>query len=327
MDILLTGSVAYDYLMKFPGYFRDHILPDHLNALSLSFLVDSMTRLRGGVAPNIAYTLALLGAKPRLWATVGEDFEEYRKWLESKGIETAGLRVIPGEFTASFFVNTDLANAQIASFYPGAMAYAPSLSLHELASNPPDLVVISPNEPKAMVQYVEECKRLSFPYIYDPGQQVVRMDGDQLKEGIRGAEGLFVNEYEFALIEKATRWGIKKIIEENPQLFVVVTKGEHGAVIYTKEGEVPLPIVAPRCIVDPTGVGDAFRGGFLKGYSHSLSLLLCGYMGALAATYCLESAGSQGHSYSIEEFVQRFRCHFDDQGKLDEILQVQREQR
>ncbi len=325
MDILLTGSVAYDYLMTFPGLFRDHILPEHINAISLSFLVDSMTRRRGGVAPNIAYTLALLGARPRIWATVGEDFEEYRKWLETMGIETTGLRVIPGEFTASFFVNTDRSNAQIASFYPGAMAYAANLSLNELSLQPPDLVMISPNEPKAMVQYVEECKRLQFPYIYDPGQQVVRMNGDQLREGIESAKGLFVNEYEFALIEKATGWGVANILERNADIFIVVTKGERGAEIYTREGETPLPIVTPNHIVDPTGVGDAFRGGFLKGYSHGLSLQLCGWMGALAATYCLENVGPQGHTYTIEEFVQRFRGHFDDQGKLDEIFGVTQE--
>ena len=151
MNILLTGSVAYDYLMKFPGYFKDHILPDRLETISLSFLVELMVRLRGGVAPNIAYTLALLGEKPRLWATVGEDFDEYRQYLESAGVDTSGARVIPGVYTASFFANTDLANSQIASFYPGAMAYAAQLSLKLLKDDLPDLVVISPNDPTAMI--------------------------------------------------------------------------------------------------------------------------------------------------------------------------------
>src|SRR5574338_362734 len=186
MDIVVTGSVAFDYLMTFPGYFRDHILPDHLDSISLSFLVDSMTRLRGGIAPNIAYTLALLGERPRLWATVGEDFDEYRQWLEGTGVDTSGARVIPGEYTASYFCNTDRSNAQIASFYPGAMARAAELSLRELGQ-PPDLLVISPNDPGAMVRYVQECKELGIPYLYDPSQQIVRMTPDILKDGITGA--------------------------------------------------------------------------------------------------------------------------------------------
>ena len=138
MDIVLTGSVAFDYLMTFPGHFSEHILPDKLESISLSFLVDSMVRLRGGTAPNIAYTLALLGERPRLFATVGEDFEEYRQWLDSKGVDTTWAKVIPGVYTATFFVNTDRSNAQIASFYPGAMAHASELSLHELDKDPPD---------------------------------------------------------------------------------------------------------------------------------------------------------------------------------------------
>jgi adenosine kinase len=168
MNIVLSGSVAFDYLMTFPGYFRDHILPDHLDSISLSFLVDSLVRERGGIAPNIAYSLALLGEHPRLFATVGEDFEEYRLWLESIGVDTSGARVIKGEHSASFFANIDRANAQIASFYPGAMAFASQLSLRDLEDPRPDLVVISPNDPHAMNCYVMECQELDIPYLYDP---------------------------------------------------------------------------------------------------------------------------------------------------------------
>lgn len=320
MNILLTGSVAYDYLMTFPGYFRDHILPDRLNAISLSFLVESMVRLRGGIAPNIAYTLALLGQRPRLWAAVGEDFEEYRTWLEEKGVETSGARVIPGVFTASFFVNTDRANAQIASFYPGAMAYASQLSLHQLSNNRPDLVVISPNDPQAMIQYVEECQSLDLPYIYDPSQQIVRLDAEDLRAGIRHAFGLFVNDYESALIEKMTGWNIDQILEINPHIMVVITRGEHGADIFTKNGLFSVPVVSPQEIVDPTGVGDAFRGGFLTGLSHGLDLPQCGRLGALAATYCLEKRGPQGHSFTQGEFLSRYGGLFDDSGKLDFLI-------
>ena len=183
MRIVCTGSVAYDYLMSFPGYFKDHILPDRLDSISLSFLVDTMVKQRGGVAPNIAYTLALLGGKPVLMATVGEDFSDYRQWLEDNGVDTCGVKVIAGKYTASFFANTDLTNAQIASFYTGAMADASSLKVSELPGKKPDLVVISPNDPVAMENYPRECKQLGIPYLYDPSQQIVRMDSDAIREG------------------------------------------------------------------------------------------------------------------------------------------------
>jgi len=318
MNILLTGSVAYDYIMKFPGYFREHILPEHLGSISLSFLVESMVRQRGGIAPNIGYTLALLGERPRLWAAVGEDFEEYRQWLESVGIDASGARVIPGVFTASFFANFDQANAQIASFYPGAMAFASQLSLYELQANPPDLVVISPNDPSAMHQYVRECKELGIPYIYDPSQQIIRLSADELRAGLSGALALFVNEYEFALIEKIS--GLNAEAISSAVGFVVITRGKQGTSIVTQTGSFEVPIFPERAVVDPTGVGDAFRGGFLKGYGMGLDWETCGQMGALAATYCLEQSGTQGHQYTPQEFVVRFREYFDDQGKLDSLI-------
>lgn len=315
MNITLTGSVAYDYIMKFPGYFRDHILPEQLHSISLSFLVESMVRLRGGIAPNIAYTLALLGERPHLWAAVGEDFEDYRLWLEGVGIDASGARVIPGVFTASFFANTDRANAQIASFYPGAMAYATQLSLHELHANPPDLVVISPNDPAAMDQYVLECKVMGIPYVYDPSQQIVRLSAAELHAGLDGATALFVNEYEFALIQKIT--GLTPAEIHQIVGLVIVTRGKQGTLIITKEATFEIPVFPERQVVDPTGVGDAFRGGFLKGYALGLDWETCGQMGSLAATYCLEQEGTQGHYFTPQEFVTRFREFFDDHGKLD----------
>jgi adenosine kinase len=320
MNILLTGSVAFDYLMTFPGYFRDHILPERIDSISLSFLVDSMVRLRGGVAPNIAYTLALLGERPHLWAAVGEDFEEYRAWLEGKGIDTSGAQVIPGVFTASFFVNTDRSNAQFASFYPGAMGYASQLSLQALQDAPPDLVVISPNDPGAMKLYVKECRQIGIPYFYDPSQQIVRLTGDELSEGIRGAEALFVNDYEYALIQKSTGLDAGDVLENSPEAFVVVTRGERGVTIYSNNSTDHIPVVPPRGIADPTGVGDAFRGGYLAGHSRGLGLLTCGRMGVLAATYCLEQSGPQGHQYTPQEFVERYCDNFDDGDKLCEMF-------
>jgi len=316
MDIVLTGSVAYDYLMTFPGLFKDYILQDKLEQISLSFLVNSMVRRRGGIAPNIAYTLALLGGNPRVMATVGEDFTEYRAQLETVGVDTTLMKVIPGEFTASFFCNTDQSNAQIASFYPGAMDYAGELSFHDLEQKP-DWVVISPNSPDSMVKYPRECQDLGISYLYDPSQQIPRMTGEDLRLGVQGASALMVNDYEFELIKKQT--GMKQSEILDGLRFMVVTRGSEGASIYVNGRVIRTPVVPPKEIVDPTGVGDAFRGGFLTGLSHHLDWEICGKMGALAATYCLEAMGTQEHSYTPEEFIARFREHFDDQGKLEII--------
>lgn len=317
MDIVLTGSVAFDYIMKFPGYFKEHILPDRLESISLSFLVESMVVLRGGVSPNIAYTLALLGGRARIMATVGEDFETYRTWLESKGVDTSLVKVVPGVFTASFFANTDRDNAQIASFYAGAMGHAAELSMYDLPAKP-DLVVISPNDPGAMDKYAVECRELGIPYFYDPSQQVVRMDASQVRRGIEGAKSLFVNEYELAIIKKIT--GMSEADVLAPLDFMVITAGKDGAYIHQRGDVCHIPAVPPLKVVDPTGIGDAFRGGFLKGYSCGFDLTTCGQIGSLAATYCLEHDGPQGQEYSPAEFVTRFREHFDDGGKLDVLL-------
>ncbi len=318
MNIVLTGSVAFDYLMTFPGYFRDHFLPDKLDSISLSFLVDSFRKRQGGIAPNIAYTMALLGEKPHIMATVGEDFSEYRQWLENNGVDTSLMKVVPGMVTASFFCNTDRANNQIASFYPGAMGYASQLSFRDWQRERPDLVVISPNDPQAMQQYVVECRELNIPYLYDPSQQIVRLNGDELRFGIEGAVALFVNDYEFGLVQKMTGMAASDLLK-TLQL-MVVTCGSQGSKVYSRDEQYDIPVVTPEKIIDPTGVGDAYRGGFLKGYAHGLPLETCGQMGTLAATYCLECEGTQGHCYTLQDFVTRFRQHFDDRGQLDRLL-------
>jgi adenosine kinase len=317
MDILLTGSVAYDYLMTFPGLFKDQILPERLASISLSFLVDSMSKQRGGIAPNIAYSMALLGERPRVMATVGEDFAEYRTWLQEKGVDTSLMQTIPGLFTASFFATTDQANAQIASFYPGAMCKAASQSLKDVVSRP-DLVVVSPNEPSAMTKFTAECRELGIKYLYDPSQQVLRLDGKELARDMEGSHFLFCNDYEWGLICKKTGWDLQHILEHVKVL--VVTRGKDGANLYTDGEEYFIPTVPEKEIVDPTGVGDAFRGGFLVGYARGWDWVLCGEVGSLAAVYCLEQRGPQSHSYSRHEFVERFRTHFNDQGELDCLL-------
>lgn len=316
MNLVLSGSIAYDYLMTFPGRFRDHILADRLDRLSLSFLVDSLTRRRGGIAANIAYTMALLGEHPVVLATAGEDFSEYRAWLEQNGVDTSAIRIVPGLMTASFFVSTDQVNAQIASFYPGAMARAAELRFADLALKP-DLAVISPNDPSAMVGYVDECRRLGIPFLYDPSQQIVSLDSEALRFGIAHGRALFCNDYEFGLISEKTGLGLDAIVEQVE--FLVITRGEHGADVYQAGHTLHVPAVAPDRMIDPTGVGDAFRGGFLKGFAHGLPLGRCGQMGALAATYCLEQEGTQGHHFNLEAFLDRMRRVFGGGEDLDSL--------
>ena len=318
MDILVSGSIAYDYLMRFPGKFTDHILPDKLENISLSFLVESMIRRQGGTAPNIAYNMALLGCRPRLFATVGEDFDGYRQWLEQVGVDTSLVRVIPEVGTASFFANTDRANNQIASFYPGAMAHAAEMSIYDLDERHPDLVVISPTEPAAMDKLVRECRELFIPYVYDPSQQIVRLEREELRRGIQGARVMFANDYEFGLIQKHTGMSPADVIEQVKLL--VITLGKRGSRIMIDGEEIEIPTFPESQIADPTGVGDAYRGGFLTGYSRGWDARICGMIGSLCATYCLEVHGPQAHQFTRREFIQRFRTSFDDEGLLTQLL-------
>ena len=318
MKIVITGSIAYDYIMTYPGEFREMLLTESLDNISVSFLVDGMTRHRGGVGPNIAYTLALLGERPFLVGTVGQDFGEYRIALEAIGVDTSGVREIGDLFTASFFVSTDLRNSQIAMFYTGAMAHASSLSLQEAVGGQADLVVISPNDPEAMQNYVQECKTLGIAYMYDPSQQVARLSGEQLADGVERAEILIVNAYEYdALCKKANLTHDELMGKART---VIVTRGENGTDIYTSDLTTHIPIVPPDRVADPTGVGDAFRGGLLRGLAAGWPWEISGRLGALAATYVLEQRGTQSHRFTRREFVDRFRLHFDDDNLLDALL-------
>ena len=306
MNIVVTGSIAYDYLMSFPGKFTEHFLPEHMQRVSLSFLVDTMDKRRGGCAPNIAYTLALLGERPLLMATAGEDFGDYRQWLDAAGIDTTHTMQIPGKFCASFFCSTDTENNQIASFYTGAMADAGQLSFRSVKDC--GLAIIAPNDPGAMVQYAEECRTLGIPFIFDPGQQCARMEGDQLRDGIQGATMVIVNDYELELLRQKTGMSERDILEAAKTL--IVTRGELGSSILTLDGQVDVPAVTPARIVDPTGVGDAFRGGLMRGMSLGLTYEVCASMGSVAATYALEHMGGLSHAYTWDEFRARYEQHF-----------------
>ena len=318
MDIIVTGSIAYDYLMRFPGRFTEHLIVEHLHQVSLSFLVEDMTKHWGGIGANIAYTMALLGLRPKLMGTAGRDFGDYRLWLESVGVDTSATRQIDDVFTASFFVNTDLENNQIASFYSGAMAHARNYKIADVYEGTPDLVIISPNDPVAMLNLAEECRTRGIRFVYDPSQQVPRFSGEDLRQGLKGAYTMIVNAYEAELICNKTGMTIDDLRSEIEIL--VITQGKNGSHIYNNGERIEVPIVPIEEIKDPTGVGDAYRAGLLCGMANGWSLKLSGEVGALCAAYVLEQVGTQNHHFTMAEFVARFRQHFDDQGQMDRLL-------
>jgi adenosine kinase len=306
MSIVVTGSIAYDYLMSFPGKFTEHLLPEHVQRVSLSFLVDTMDKRRGGCAPNIAYTLALLGERPKLMATAGQDFSDYRRWLDASGVDTSLVKEVLGKFTASFFCSTDLDNNQIASFYTGAMANAGELSFR--TAGDVQLAIISPNDPGAMLQYADECRTLGIPFIFDPGQQCARMSGTELSSGLAGSRAVICNDYEFELIRQKTGLDEAAVLERTALL--VITKGEHGCSMLECGVQVDVPAVPTASIVDPTGVGDAFRGGFMKGLVAGADAATAARLGSVAATYALEHLGGSSHAYTAGEFAARYQVHF-----------------
>ncbi len=319
MSFVITGSVAYDYLMRFPGRFRDHILPENLDSLSVSFLADSMQRGRGGVAANIAYTMRLLGGNPVIMATVGNDFGDYRQWLESHGLTTEQIIEIPDELTATFFVSTDLEQNQIANFYAGAMNHARNYSLESRGLENSSMVIISPNDPLAMLSYAQECKKLGLPYAYDPSQQIARLSGDDLQVSIPGAAYLLCNEYELAMVQSKTGWSLDEIRAQVGML--VLTLGKKGSILYSRDEVVAIPVAHLERIEEPTGAGDAYRGGFFAALMSGLPPAICGKIGSLCSVYTMENNGATGHRFTLNEFIARYTRVFGPEPALQLLHQ------
>jgi adenosine kinase len=324
--VVVTGSVAFDYLMRFPGRFVEHLVPDQMTRLSVSFLVDEMRRVPGGCGPNIAYSLALLGERPLLFATAGHDAEGYRDRLDREGVDVAGLVLQDDVFTASFFVSTDVDQNQIASFYTGAMARARDLSLTSLDVSTVGLVIISPNDPAAMERYARECRESRLPFLYDPSQQVARLNGQDLAAGIAGAAILIVNDYEYGILKQKTGLSSEELEERVP--VVVVTHGADGSTISElADGRqrVRHPVPAARlegAALDPTGVGDAYRAGLVRGLRIGASWLVAGKMGSVAAAFALEAQGPQPPRYAVKDFTLRYRRNFGDEPALGALQSV-----
>lgn len=309
-QILVTGSLAFDQIMVFPGNFKDHILPEKLHVINISFLVSEIRQQRGGCAGNIAYTLALLGRKPNLVAAAGNDFNGYNAWLETHGVDTSAVKIFPDERTASCFITTDQADNQITGFFGGAMRRAGEISLKEAWNGGDALAVIAPDDPAAMLRHCREAREAGIPFLFDPSFQVTAMDGADLAEAAKGASILAVNDYEHAVFEQKTGKEGAKIFELVDM--VIVTLGKEGSKVLLRDGSmVQVGAAEISGLVDPTGAGDAYRGGFVAGLVAGQDLEICGRLGSVASAFAVEKNGTQAHSYTQEEFAARYAKNFD----------------
>src|SRR5271163_928453 len=301
VTIAVTGSIATDNLMRFPGRFSEQLLADHLQKVSLSFLVDDLVIHRGGVAGNIAYAIGVLGGDVALVGAAGDDFGDYREWLKGHGVNCDHVLVSKTAHTARFVCTTDLEMAQIASFYPGAMSEARNIKLADVVSSigTPDLVIIGANDPDAMVVHTEECRKLGLAFAADPSQQLARLSGEEISKLIDGATYLFTNDYEWDLLLSKTGWSEADVLAQVD--LRVTTLGAKGVDIMDRDGTtIHVGVVPETSQVDPTGVGDAFRAGFLTGRSAGLSVERSAQLGSLVAVLVLESTGTQEWEWDRE---------------------------
>ncbi|MBF0330125.1 MAG: carbohydrate kinase family protein [Nitrospirae bacterium] len=309
MNIYISGSIAYDRIMDFPGRFSDHILPDKLHILNVCFTVNGMQEKFGGTAGNIAYSLALLGEKPLVMATIGKDFAPYFDWLKKNGISTDAIKIIESEFTAGAYITTDKADNQITGFNPGSMKHQCG---YEIAGQSADsIVLIAPGNLPDMVKYAKDCRAKKIQYICDPGQSLTAWDGNQLKEWINGSKILITNDYELELVLKMTGVSKKELLGMTE--IIITTLGEKGSLISSASGDEEISVAKVKDVVDPTGAGDAFRSGLLKGIASGKSLVTSAKMGAVASAYAIEHYGTQEHKFTPQHFSERYENNF---GKL-----------
>ncbi|MEU7042344.1 carbohydrate kinase family protein [Streptomyces varsoviensis] len=318
MRIAVTGSIATDHLMTFPGRFADQLVADQLHTVSLSFLVDDLDVRRGGVAPNICYGMGLLGLSPILVGAAGEDFADYRAWLDRHGVDTGSVHISDVLHTARFVCTTDTDHNQIASFYTGAMSEARQIELQPVADRVGglDLVLIGADDPDAMLRHTQECRSRGIPFAADPSQQLARMPGEDIRVLVEGAAYLFTNEYEKALIESKTGWTADEILAKVDTR--ITTLGASGVRI-ERVGE---PVIEVGCAeeeakVDPTGVGDAFRAGFLAGTAWNLSLERSAQLGCMLATLVIETLGTQEYELRRGHFMERFTKAYGEEAAAD----------
>lgn len=309
MNIFISGSMAYDRIMDFPGRFSDHILPDKIHILNVCFTLNGMVEKFGGTAGNIAYSLNLLREKPVILATIGRDYITYFERLRENGISVDGIRVIENEFTASAYITTDRADNQITGFNPGAMKYPSEYAFNSID---PDktLVIIAPGNLQDMKGYAKACREKGIRHVCDPGQSLTLWDAASLKEWIDGSTILISNDYELEMIMNITGLGKNSLLGMTKTL--ITTLGDKGSVISTSGSDIRIPAAKAAAVVDPTGAGDAYRAGLVKGLSEGKDIEVSAKMGAVAAAYAIEKYGTQEHRYTYEEFIGRYKNNFGE---------------
>jgi adenosine kinase len=314
--VVVSASIAFDHIMSFNGSFKDHILAEKAHVLSVSFLIDSLKKHRGGVGGNIAYSLGLLGEPTALMGTVGEDFGAYRDELDRLGVDTSGIIEVAGELTATGFLSADLHGNQIVSFYPGAMWKSREIDLAHVA-NRAVYGVVGAGDPEGMMLHMRQIAASDASLVFDPSQQIPILSGEYLIEGIESADVMVANDYEYSMIERKTGLAIEDI-QRRVEL-TAITYGEHGSELRRGTESVKIPIAPTRRVTDPTGGGDAYRAGLIKGLLMGFDLDVVGRLAAQAATYPIENYGTQEHTYDVTTFIERFEESFPEySGRLHE---------
>ncbi|MDL1969299.1 MAG: carbohydrate kinase family protein [Deltaproteobacteria bacterium] len=306
MKIFTSGSLAYDRIMDFPGEFEDHILPEKIHILNVCFMVNGLTEKFGGTAGNIAYSLSLLGEKPLILATAGKDFDSYETRLRQQNLSLTGIRRIPEEFTAGAYITTDKSDNQITGFNPGAMKY-PSLYKFDGVDRKEAIAIIAPGNIEDMINYGRTYKKHRIPYIFDPGQSIPALSGDQMSEIITGSEMLISNDYELEMIKKATGLEKPDLIEMTKS--IITTLGEEGSIVCYQRQETKIPSAKALTVSDPTGAGDAYRAGMIKGMVMGKDLVTSAKMGAVCASFSVEHHGTQEHKFTQKDFWSRYKTN------------------
>ena len=312
--IIVTGSLAYDQIMDFPGEFQDHIHADKLHILNVSFLVNKLRYGFGGTAGNIAYTLSLLEIPSEVMGTVGGDFSPYRIFFKKHHIGTKFLKIIKSEKTSSAFGITDKKDNQIWGFYTGADKFSRNLSISKI-KDPIEMAVIAPQNPKAMLNFALEYQDKKIPYLFDPGMQLPWFEKASLLKAFTGAKIIIGNDYEVRVMEKKT--GIRDLHSLSAKNKIIITTlGDQGSVISNARDRIKIKAAKAESVVDPSGAGDSFRGGFLAGFLRGFNLKICGQMGSMAASYAVEKYGTTTHTFTIKDFMRRYEENFGKKIKL-----------
>jgi len=311
MQILVSGSLAYDRIMDFPERFSDHILPDKIHILNVCFMVNGLKEQFGGTAGNIAYNLALLGERPLIMAAAGKDFDAYEKWLTSLHLPLHAIRRVAEEFTAGAYITTDVGDNQITGFNPGAMKYPCRFEI-DGADPAQVMAIIAPGNLDDMFAYSQSYKERKIPYIFDPGQSIPALPKDRLLESLTGSLLFISNDYELEMVVRSTGFQKSALLERTGA--VITTLGERGALVTTREGEMPIAPARPLKVSDPTGAGDAFRAGLIKGLIMGKSIDESARMGSVCASFSVECQGTQCHRFTAESFWERYRENFTEDG-------------